>query len=179
MTKRFSVTLFGKQIFIAVMMRNNRKTMTLGVGNRTHDGKYVPFLDYDRVHIDWIVQELTSLQKKYKLSTFYIFKSSEESYHAICLTKMSYKTWLRILEDTTTDPHFRDVPRKFGKKIWVLRFTPKIRKRKPTCIKIIKRVSRKETSKAHRLYLQKVFNLRHIVHTEDAFNDIIFASYRT
>ena len=75
--------LLGKRIGFSFDIRNTKKEWVTGYTNRCKDGMYCICLDYDNVELEWIYPELERLQQDFNLGTFYIFRSSDSSYHAV------------------------------------------------------------------------------------------------
>lgn len=97
-----------------------------GISNRTKDGMYVLFIEYDHLELKDIINELIRLQKSFHLSDFYIFKSNKgNNYHTYCFDKLMYREFRPIIEQTTTDKNWYVYPLRYGTKKWVLRLTEK------------------------------------------------------
>ena len=170
--------LLGKRIGFSFDIRPVKNTYIEGYCNRCKDGSYVVCLDYDNVDLDWIEPELVRLQEDFGLGSFYIFRSSESSYHCVCLDKVRFSEFLEILENSTVDPNYARVPLKHGKKIWTLRLSPK--EKEIEYIKAIRHESYRQQSLAHGLLLEKFFGVD--VPEPDALRsdwdkEIVFARY--
>lgn len=149
-TRKYTIILQG----IARKRRNQE--FSCGYTNRCKDGKYIIFLDYDNVELEWIENELKRLQIDFRLGDFYIFRSSEESYHAVCFDKISYSCYINILRNATVCQDYINVPMRWGRKIWTLRLTDK----DDVPIKFIKMLvgdNYYEMSSAHVKLLSKLF----------------------
>ncbi len=134
-----------------------REQFIVGVGNRCHDSTYIVFLDYDDTPLDWIREEIILLQKLYELGTAYLFKTGN-GFHVVFLEKCTLGALIDILDATTIDKNFRDVPMKYGGKIWVLRQTEK----DGETIKYIGPMfqqSKSIKSWAHKEYLRKTYKI--------------------
>ena len=158
----FKINLFGKRIMFDFNIRNNRTEYVEGYTNRCNDGKYIVMLDYDRLNIDWVVPELQRLQEDFALSDFYIFKSSESSYHAVCFDKLLLDDYVTILQNSSVDRNYLKVPLMYGQKIWTLRISDK----DDVKIKYLFRVLSKSKhmrskSKAHIEFLEGLFDNLH------------------
>lgn len=156
---------------------------TIGIRNTTQDGKRLLFLDYDNYMLkEQLIPELKYYQKKYKLSNFYIFKSSqkEHGYHAICLDKLDSNLFMQILIESGCDERFKTMSLK-DYKAWVLRINPKGKIKKPNYLLTIKSpYDQRIKSKAHALFLQYHYN----INTKKLINQdnqkiIIITSYDT
>lgn len=129
-----------------------------GYTNRTDDGKYTLFLDYDKYKVEWIEEELKRIADFYGLDHFFLLESSDKSYHVVSLCKMSARTFRNIIYQTGCDPAFRAVPNLVTYRSWVLRTFEKGDKAAPKTIKYYSfDVAKKNRgiSEAHFLYMKK------------------------
>lgn len=117
-----------------------KKGFAVGTYSICKDGKHCIFLDYDNFRYEWMVSELKHLQKKYKLSHFYVFKSSEFNHHAVCFDKVNARIYNDIVQDSNCDVLFRNNGFFDLENARVLRFTAKTKslKNMPYFYKIIK-----------------------------------------
>lgn len=89
------------------------KVRTMGIYDWVEGGQKVLFLDYDNIRKEWLLQELTRIQREYKLSQIYLFqtrKKNEEgdgSFHAICADILSNIEAQRIILQTNCDESFK------------------------------------------------------------------------
>jgi len=166
----------GKRIGFSFDIRNQKKEWVSGYTNRCKDGFYVVCLDYDNLELEWVEGEVKRLQDDFDLGTFYIFRSSEDSYHAVCLDKVLFSDLISIMECSTVDPDYLRVPLKYGRKIWTLRLTPK--KNDIEFVKAIRKESIRQQSLAHGLLLEKVFGVDVPEALDDGIEDICFARYQ-
>ena len=136
------------------------KYRTIGVYDICKNGKHVLFLDYDKFRFEWLVNEIKYLQKKYKLSDFYIFKSSSYSFHAVCFDMLSNYLHTRVLMETNIDDSFLNAMRfDYGSR--VLRIFPKGRTDKPQFLKIIKsRFNKHPKSLDHIKLFENNYNIK-------------------
>jgi len=177
MIKRFDI--FGKQIVINIYLgiRPLKETIIYGYTNRCIDGKYIITLDYDCPFDDFYMSELTTLQKKYKLSDFYIF-ATNKGFHAVCIDKVTLKTFIQIITDSSCDHNYREVPFRHGKKLWTLRFSEK-NKTKPVFAVLINSKNKiYKQSLAHTLLLNKIFNMNIKPKRHDGLKKLITARYK-
>jgi len=140
-----------------------KTTPTLGIRNNTMDGKRILFLDYDHTLYEHLIEEIKYLQEKHGLSEFYIFKSSNKmhGYHAICLDKLDYKQYKRIIEETSIDEYYKHMPVFNDYKTWVLRIIRKGDSPPPKHIETIKSSFKKRNkSQAHWLFLKNHYNVK-------------------
>ncbi len=134
-----------------------------GWANNAADKQYVTFIDYDiqksADNIKSIVRELREIQKLYLLSEFYLF-STENGYHAINIDKISLSKFQDILDMTTCDRQFFDVPVRFGHMQWVLRLSAKDSKKPEHFLTLASKYHQHEQSLAHRNVLQNFYKLK-------------------
>lgn len=127
-----------------------------GYTNRTDDGKYILFLDYDKYKIEWIEEELRRINEFYGLDHFFILQSSEKSFHVVSLCKLSARTFRNIIFQTGSDPAFRNVPNLITYRSWVLRTFEKGDTKAPRTIKYYNfGKGTRVISEAHFLYMKK------------------------
>ena len=157
---------------------------TVGLRNKTKDGKHCVFLDYDNMLFEeHLVPELKYLQKTHRLSDFYVFKSSQKlgNYHVICLDKLNAREWMSVIEETNVDQNYKKVPISLDNKSWVLRFLPKAESKKPKLIMIMRsRFQKRSKSNAHALFLKYNYdvNIENIKNL-DQFTDVTMTVYET
>jgi len=147
-----------------------------GICNRTEDGLYIPFIDYDDLPFEYVVEELRRLQIDFGLSTFYLIQSSKQGYHAICLDKLSLYAFENVLQYTSCDRSYRDIPSKRGIKQWTLRVTKK-NGFKPNFVGILEAKGRKEKSLAHATILKKLYDIDCDITNNDKKENLVFAKY--
>ena len=130
----------------------------VGISNRTYEGFYIPFIDYDGLKLEWIINEIMRIQKDFKLSDFYIFKSSKKGYHAVCFDKMLLQEFIILLKNTSVDKNYLSVPLKYGLKQWNLRVS-----KKNTIPKLITMVTSsintRRKSLPHIKFFEKLYNI--------------------
>jgi len=158
--------------------------VTYGMTSRCKDGKHVIFLDYDGLTKEEVFEEISFLQGYFELGNFYIFQNdSEESFHAICLDKFPLYEAIEIVSQTSADRGFKKAPLYFKKRRWVLRVAKKGERNKPVYLDVIRSKfdELKESSTAHRLFMNSNYNLKipsKIL--EDCFDeDVEFCEYNT
>lgn len=111
----------GLQFTIAAKKREGVRT--IGVCNKVGN-RYVPFLDYDYDNKLSIFGELRSLQENNILGNAYIFKT-KHGYHVIFLDLLTYDEWLHLLDQTSCDQYYKEVPQMNDSRMWVLRLSQK------------------------------------------------------
>lgn len=136
---------------------------TIGIRNHTLEGKRLCFLDYDNIMLkEQLIPELRYYQNKYKLSNFYVFKSSQKpnAYHVICLDKMNPNEWMRLLTESGCDERYKTTSLN-DYKSWVLRINRKGETESPKFQTIISsRHNNRVKSKAHALFLNLQYGLK-------------------
>lgn len=131
----------------------------------------VLFLDADNQMRFLFESECKFLMNEYNLSPFYIFSTFEDidklsnkpfgNYHAISITKSSYKKVLEMQSKVhSLDPAYSVIPKIFKWKTWVLRSTNKKDRPKPRFIGLIGDANQpydQNCSNAHRLFIEGVY----------------------
>jgi len=180
----------------------NPRFPTIGMLSRIpNDFHHVVFIDYDNIIRCYVEKELELLAEKYQLTPFYLFASREEenkgglpeeqwigNYHAISLTKVTFRKLYNIILDSHSEINWKSVPRYSIYKAWVLRVTGKAGTDipKPKFIKVIPENSQKwnlepEISRAFLIFLKNNYPeipeipYKHI----DNSNQITLVSYVT
>lgn len=123
------------------------KIECFGVTNRCADGKFVLFLDYDKIYKSLIYKNLNNLLKKFpkSLGNFYIATTEPEevledgerkgSYHVVNFVKQFKYQIGEFLKYCDVDPFFLKIPEKTAHKCHVLRISEKYWKVNGTIIK--------------------------------------------
>ncbi len=107
-----------------------------GVTNKTKDGQFVLFADYDNVLLDVLIRELDDLIKAFPntFTNFVILESSESqltkhgvlgSYHVVNFAKMPYQLMREKLARLSVDDDFYKLPAKTSYRTNTLRISPK------------------------------------------------------
>ena len=134
-----------------------RTTWTGGTHNRTEDGMYVLYLDYDRLFIDEIERELQRLHDMFDIGTCLLFNSSDTGVHVVSLCKFSAKEYLRIVNHSSCDVAFKNVPVFSTRPVWVLRFEGKGKTPRPKYLNTLEFESDKECSLAHYKFFSTLY----------------------
>ena len=71
---------------------------TLGLNSNTEDNKHIIMLDFDIDDISTVKDEIKNAIEKFKLSSFYIIKSTH-GFNAFCLDKVNLNCLFLILND--------------------------------------------------------------------------------
>lgn len=151
-----NTNIFNMTIGLSIIRK--RKEKIYGYTNRCDDGKFIIFLDYDDLPIEWIEQEVKHLQETYDLGDFYIFKSSNNGIHAVCFTKVTLTELQIILLNSSVCTEYVKIPFQIGKRLLTLRLTEK-NKQKPIFYERISTTKIKGLeSFEHKQLIQKLFN---------------------
>ena len=151
-----TIKILGYNLWVR-FHKNYLTANTLGIRNNTVDGKRVPFFDFDNHLIEHLLPELRYLQQKHRLSDLYVFKSSQKphSYHVIGLDKLDFEVWKRILNETTCDKFYKEMPITNDYKGWVLRINKKLDSVAPKLImRLTSPYQNKVKSRPHYLFLK-------------------------
>jgi hypothetical protein len=152
----FRTRIFNINIEIQIY-KTYKTTQTFGIRNLCPDGTRIIFTDYDEHLLEHIIPEIKSLQQRHRLSDFYIFKSGNKpnGFHAVNIDKLRYKEFIRIINETSADEYYRNMPIKVDEHSWVLRTIRKGTSPSPKLIRIIRSpYQKREKSLAHYLYLK-------------------------
>jgi len=164
-----------------MMMKARRvlKTAVAGVTNRTKDGKYITFLDYDEIPYEWLRDELLAIQKEFDLKQLYVFKSGSDNHHVICFEKMNREDYEKILHRSSCDPGYKKIPWAWGKRVSTLRISEK-RGTVPKFLEIIDRdaIPMRELSSAHIKFFSKYYTVPLPLGMGDGEEELIMVRYR-
>lgn len=171
---------WGKRIInLAFDISSKRYDMRYmrGITNRTKDGLYCVFLEYDNIILPYVEDELKRLQAQFELSAFLVVKSSKNSYHCYCFDKVPYKLYREIQDNATIDKKWVSFPINHGTHNWVLRYTPKKNNRiKPIRI-VYSEHSKYQQSRPHLLLVEKIFNISLKSHNLDTESNLYIGGY--
>lgn len=177
---KLNFDVFGFQFGFLAGVRRKRKEPVAGVTNRTADGYYVPFLDYDEMPLDWIEGELSAMQDEFKLGDFYVFESGAHHYHVVGFDKMTRDGYEQLLARSSCDRDYKKVPFAWGRRVATLRVTDKGGR----AIRFLKVVStgdwnfqRWEQSRAHKLFFEGVYGIEAPEGRYDNYEKLITARY--
>ena len=143
-----------KNLHLLAKTTQERTKFHYGMGNRCDNGQYCVFLDYDDTPLEWVYAEIDLLQDSCGLGSAYVFQT-KNGYHVCFLEKVYFHELLDIMSMTTIDQRYRNVPLRYGNKIWVLRNSKK-QKKDLEYIGVRMWQSDLTKSNAHRLYLMNV-----------------------
>lgn len=155
---------------------NEQTIHAVGVSNKCEDAKYVLFLDYDTTPLETIRTECEGLQNDYQLSSFYIFESSPNNYHAVCFDKFTKQNLITIMKQTSIDTAYIKVSQNRNNG-WALRLTPKNKKDIKHHHTIRSPFSKHEESQAHIKTFSKLYKLDIHHYNSDNLNKLIYCKY--
>lgn len=157
----------------------------------------VVFLDVDN-KLRWIFEsECKFLMKEYNLSPFYLWTTSQKidknskqpygNYHAISITKCSYKKILEMQSRVhTLDPAYSVIPKIFKYGTWVLRQSKKKNRPSPKFLKIIgdtKKKYNQNCSNAHRIFIEGLYpqapKIKYTNLDEHGIDELFLTEYKT
>src|SRR3990167_4875865 len=94
---------------------------TTGTMNRTKEGWYCFYGDWDMMKKEWVIEELKLLQEVHNLGTIHVFESSPKGFHAVSFVKLKAIEYVEILKNSSCDEAFKNVPRFTSLRNFVLR----------------------------------------------------------
>ena len=152
-----------------------------GVASATEDNKDILLIDYDNTEKEVILRDYRLIQERFHLPQSYLFKTNN-GYHVACLIKCKPKEIFNILSYTHCDSAYTDMPLRNRYKNWILRISPKNKKR-PQFIGLIGEDIPYfgEISNAHKKFLDKVYpKIKHPKYSKiDNFTKICIQRYET
>ena len=122
---------------------------TTGTMNRTSEGLYCFYIDYDKMQLDWIEEELKFLQEMYDVGNIHLFQSSPKSFHGVSFVKLKAVEYVDILRNSSCDEAFKNVPRFTSLRNYVLRNFEKGKTPAPVYLKSLLAETKREKSYAH------------------------------
>ena len=148
--------LSRNRIKVSVALYRVRDTWTEGFMNRTKDGFYTFIIDYDGLKEEWLFGEIERLQQVYDLGDIDLFRSSDKGFHVRSSVKLTAREFVEIMNNSSCDSAFKNLPRFSTLRNWVLRDDSKGRTDKPMFIRTIpsKIKTSREQSSAHHKYNQ-------------------------
>ena len=171
--------LFGYSI--AINGQQPKQHNIYGYTNRCDDGKFILFLDYDDLPIEWIKKEIEALQETYEdIGDVHLLSSSECGTHVVCFTKFTMTRLLIILHNSSVDMGFIKIPFVLGKRLLTLRLSAK-GKEKIKYLGCLKHTSLNEESKPHKELFQNLFNCmskEQFERNNDTCENIIISNYK-
>lgn len=142
-TESFSSILFTAKLPILkrtfrfhLMLFKSPDTWVTGYTSRTKLGLHIIMMDYDHMAFDILTDELGFLQKKHKLSDFYIFQTKEDGWHVVCLDTHTLHETYSILKDSSADESFIHSAKYLPFREWTLRLSEKGEREAPKFFKV-------------------------------------------
>lgn len=120
---RFKIPRYWVGIYFKLALKKREGVVVRGVTNKVGH-RYVVFLDYDYDEPHSIEGEVRSLQEEWGLGNAYLFKTNK-GYHVIFLDLLSYGEFKEILNASSCDDAYKQVPQQNNARAWVLRLTDK------------------------------------------------------
>lgn len=152
---------------------------TKGTLNRTKDGKYIFYLDYDLMKEEYIKGELIHLQEIYDLGDIHVFQSSEKGFHVISFAKLTAKEYVEILENSSCDYAFKNIPRYTSYRNWVLRHFSKGIVKQPKYLYTLKRKTKRQHSLAHYKFIKLLYPKINQKINSDGIKELTAIKYAT
>jgi len=181
MQLKYSAQFFKRQFTFLLRLGQKKEVLHYGIGNRTADGQYLLFIDYDTTPLEWVEEEIKYMQTKDCLGDVFLFKT-KRGIHAICLQKMPLDEVIDLLSMTSCDKNYLNVPLFYGRRVWVLRQSNK-QDEEVSYIKMLPAdVNFGVRSKAHYNYLRTICDVpkKDLDHADTPFDkheDLLFAYY--
>lgn len=148
---------------------------TVGVTNRTPDGYYCLFLDYDSAERDAVADDARFFQRNYDVGAMLLLCSSGEeematgkmvgNYHLVGFTKFTFPAVRELIGLSRCDSHFR-VGYRYQQRCWVLRIGQKLDndgaeiKSSPELCSVLESTSKLEASLGMIELYEKLYNIR-------------------
>ena len=153
---------------------------TCGTMNRIPNSNYyVPYLDYDFMEEQYVKDEVNHFQEVFNLGDMHIFQSSPKRYHALGFSKMTAREFVELLLNSSVDEGFKNVPRFYSTRNWVLRAFNKGGKDKPKYLYTLKHKTSRQESFAHYEYLKKIYPEVNGIQNSDGLTKLSIISYAT
>lgn len=130
---------------------HKRYYWTQGIRSECSDGKHVVFCDFDDMYLSEVIACLRIVQNMIKCGTFYIFESSKNSYHAVCLDKRKFEDLLMLQYKLGNVGYMLNAMRR---KYWTLRCAPKWNKPAPKYLMSLVGEDSNDRSNAHAIWLK-------------------------
>mgnify|MGYP001619988995 CR=1 FL=1 len=148
-----------------------------GIKSICSDDAHVLFLEFDDTVISHVWEACRIIQERWQLGTIYIFESSKNNYHAMCLDKLTFGTCMDIQKSTGTMQKYMlfSVVRGY----WVLRVTQKGDKPKPRLVSVMEGRSEKTKSWVHWKFLNLEYGIRKVSGLEKTGSELPIDRYTT
>jgi len=146
-----------KTLIVSFVIINRATEWTRGVFNRTRDGFYSWFLDFDYLKLEYIKGEVEHLQLVKGLGNAHFFKSSNKGVHVVGFEKLTAREYMELLDNSSVDQAFKYTPRMVSYRNWVLRNFSKGNKKRPEYIFTLKGKTKRQQSTAHHKYFSLLY----------------------
>lgn len=151
-----SIDVGDKTIIFSFTVINKRTAWTRGSTNKTQDGYFVSYFDYDLMKESYVVEQLKVLQEQFDLGDLLLFKSSEQSFQAVGFAKLTLHEFQEVLMRSSCDFAYINFPKYLPfAKDYVLRQFKKGKTPRPKYLYTLEKETNKNQSYAH----WKYFNL--------------------
>lgn len=155
-------------------------TWTSGTMNRCSDNKFCIYLDYDFFEEKALKDEIKHFQEVYGLGDFSVFQSSEKRFHIICFTKLTSREFVELMINSSCDEAFKNIPRFYSIRNWVLRAFSKGEKDKPKYLYTLKNKTDRQESYAHFDFLKRIYpDMDCELQNSDGLKKTSIISYKT
>ena len=152
----------------------SRTKKILCISSKTKDDKHILIWDFDNIDYYHVLKSLSKSQSFYGLGIIYIFKS-EWGFNAICLDKFDIKEAYHIKFYTRfSDYSHTNIGYKQGNWSWKVNSDKEYVKKLMSTDSFKNRIG----SNAHKLFLEKQFNLKINFGMFDSLTDVDFESYK-
>lgn len=178
----FSIPFTGKTLRFTLQFYKSPETWARGISARCKDGRYVVFLDYDKMEQKQVEDEITYLQAHFLLGDAFIFECDRDgSYHAIIPDKLPLSKVYDVLKESSVEWAYRESVKLVRGHEWVLRTSGKGKRNKPVFLRLIPSLHNSRVkSTAHMEYMSRYYNTPRIKYVaEDNITEIAEIDYTT
>jgi hypothetical protein len=157
---KYNFAILRRSVNLLCRITKERTVLQYGYTNRTAEGRYCLFIDWDNAPESWVRDEIKLLHELYpdEIGTVYLFKT-KHGFHAVSLEKHTLGRLTEIMRVTSCDQNYKEVPMYWTRRAWVLRNSPK-KDEQPTYIGCFHNPAAEgERSNAHRLFMQKILGI--------------------
>jgi len=150
--------IFENKKYKAVYVFNRPQTVR-GFTNATEDNMGILFLDFDGVDYEVVLEDMTFLQRRFKLPPSYVFMTKKNNYHVINLRKFPNGDIPKLLRWTRCDYNYINSPSLHKYRSYVLRLSGKEGSKKPKFVGMVGEMKNLnyEISQAHLDLLHKIY----------------------
>lgn len=110
-------------VFVLGLIDLEKTVIGLNSTSFCEEGKQILMLDYDKLDLEGVRDDVERLQRKYGLPRILLFESSPGKYHAYCMASLSFHEAMIITYDSQSDEHHKECL--LANKKSTLRTTPK------------------------------------------------------